>query len=69
MVQAGLLWKKMPWTFMLSQWFVIDLLVEKCRFNNTDRGLRIKTRRGRGKDAVVDQITFRDIEMDQVFPT
>ncbi|MCI8876115.1 MAG: glycoside hydrolase family 28 protein [Lachnospiraceae bacterium] len=45
---------------------VIDLLVEKCRFNNTDRGLRIKTRRGRGKDAVVDQITFRDIEMDQV---
>lgn len=45
---------------------VIDMLVEKCRFYNTDRGLRIKTRRGRGKDAILDQITFRDIEMEQV---
>lgn len=45
---------------------VIDLVVEKCRFFDTDRGLRIKTRRGRGKDAVIDQIIFRDIEMDHV---
>lgn len=45
---------------------VIDMLVEKCRFYNTDRGLRIKTRRGRGKDAILDGITFRDIDMEQV---
>jgi len=45
---------------------VIGLIVEKCRFSHTDRGLRIKTRRGRGKDAVLDNIIFRDLEMDQV---
>lgn len=42
------------------------LVVEECIFRNTDRGLRIKTRRGRGKDAVIDQIIFRDITMDGV---
>ncbi len=45
---------------------VVNLVVEKCRFYDTDRGLRIKTRRGRGKDAILDEIIFRDIEMDQV---
>ena len=45
---------------------VKNLVVEECRFYNTDRGLRIKTRRGRGKDAVLDQIIFRKIDMDQV---
>lgn len=45
---------------------VCDLVVEKCRFYHTDRGLRIKTRRGRGKDAVLDNIIFRDLEMEQV---
>lgn len=45
---------------------VHDVLVEKCRFYDTDRGLRIKTRRGRGTDSVLDEIVFRDIEMDQV---
>ncbi|MCC8047051.1 MAG: glycoside hydrolase family 28 protein [Clostridiales bacterium] len=45
---------------------VNGLVVEKCRFSHTDRGLRIKTRRGRGKDAVLDNIIFRDLEMDQV---
>ena len=35
-------------------------------FLNTDRGLRIKTRRGRGKDAVIDGILFEDIRMDSV---
>lgn len=45
---------------------VRGMMVEKCRFSHTDRGLRIKTRRGRGKDSVLDGITFRDIEMDQV---
>lgn len=45
---------------------VNNLIVEKCRFYHTDRGLRIKTRRGRGKDAVLDNIIFRDLEMEQV---
>lgn len=43
-----------------------DILVEKCLFYHTDRGLRIKTRRGRGKDAVIDNIVFRDLKMEQV---
>lgn len=45
---------------------VKNLIVEKCRFYHTDRGLRIKTRRGRGKDAVLDNIIFRDLDMEQV---
>lgn len=45
---------------------VKNLTVEECLFSNTDRGLRIKTRRGRGQDAVLDGITFRKIQMDQV---
>lgn len=45
---------------------VRNMVVEKCRFYDTDRGLRIKTRRGRGADSVLDEIIFRDIEMDQV---
>ena len=40
--------------------------VEKCLFQNTDRGLRIKTRRGRGNLAVVDEVCFEQIVMDQV---
>jgi polygalacturonase len=43
-----------------------DLKVERCHFYNTDRGLRIKTRRGRGKDAIIDGITFKNITMDGV---
>ncbi len=45
---------------------VKDLLVEDCVFLNTDRGLRIKTRRGRGKDAIVDNVIFNRIKMDNV---
>ena len=45
---------------------VRELVVERCSFNRTDRGLRIKTRRGRGKDSVMDNIIFRDIDMDGV---
>lgn len=45
---------------------VKDLLVEDCVFINTDRGLRIKTRRGRGKDAIVDNVHFNRIDMDEV---
>ena len=43
-----------------------DIKVSKCIFNQTDRGLRIKTRRGRGKDAIIDDITFENIQMDNV---
>lgn len=45
---------------------VKNLTVEECLFRHTDRGLRIKTRRGRGEDAVLDKITFRKINMDHV---
>ena len=45
---------------------VRGLKVEECIFRNTDRGLRIKTRRGRGKDAVLDDISFYRIRMDHV---
>lgn len=43
-----------------------NIAVSKCVFNETDRGLRIKTRRGRGKDAVIDDITFENIKMNDV---
>ena len=45
---------------------VKSLLVEECLFSHTDRGLRVKTRRGRGEDAVLDKITFREIKMEHV---
>lgn len=45
---------------------VKNLTVKQCRFVQTDRGLRIKTRRGRGKYAVVDGVTFQNILMEQV---
>ncbi len=45
---------------------VKNLLVEDCEFCDTDRGLRIKTRRGRGKDAVIDYVCFNRIDMDRV---
>ena len=43
-----------------------NLLIERCYFKHTDRGLRIKTRRGRGKYSIIDNVTFRDIYMDNV---
>jgi len=45
---------------------VNNIKVEDCVFHDTDRGLRIKTRRGRGKDSVLDKIVFENIEMDHV---
>ncbi len=42
------------------------MTVQDCRFLHTDRGLRIKTRRGRGKDAILDEIVFENIRMDHV---
>ncbi len=43
-----------------------NVLVESCIFRNTDRGLRIKTRRGRGDMAVIDNVEFRNIHMENV---
>ena len=42
------------------------LSCKKCIFEDTDRGLRVKTRRGRGEDSVVEDILFEDIKMDGV---
>lgn len=43
-----------------------SLKVSQCYFKHTDRGLRIKTRRGRGKYAVIDGVEFSNIYMDNV---
>lgn len=40
--------------------------VSQCYFNGTDRGLRVKSQRGRGKDAIIDNINFSNIIMDGV---
>lgn len=45
---------------------VINITVEKCLFEGTDRGLRIKTRRGRGEKAIIDNVTFDNILMKEV---
>ena len=45
---------------------VKDLCVSQCYFKHTDRGLRITTRRGRGKYAVIDGVEFTNIRMDNV---
>lgn len=43
-----------------------ELKVSQCLFSHTDRGMRIKTRRGRGKYAVIDGVEFSNIKMDNV---
>ncbi len=43
-----------------------NLSVSQCRFVATDRGLRIKTRRGRGKDCDITGVTFDNIRMERV---
>lgn len=43
-----------------------NLTATKCLMTSTDRGLRIKTRRGRGKLAVISGLEFRNIEMRNV---
>ena len=45
---------------------VYDVEVSQCLMRHTDRGLRIKTRRGRGREGVIDGIVFRDIRMENV---
>ncbi len=43
-----------------------DVSVTNCIFRQTDRGLRIKSQRGRGNLAVIRNIAFRNIRMDDV---
>lgn len=45
---------------------VRDVVVQDCLFRNTDRGLRIKTRRGRGEDSVISDIVFRNLTLNHV---
>jgi polygalacturonase len=45
---------------------VENVQVSRCIFDETDRGLRIKTRRGRGKRSVIENIFFENIEMKDV---
>ena len=45
---------------------VKDMVVTQCLMDHTDRGLRVKTRRGRGKTAVIDGLVFRNVEMKGV---
>ena len=40
--------------------------VSRCIFRNTDRGLRIKTKRGRGNKALIENVSFDNILMDGV---
>jgi polygalacturonase len=42
------------------------LTVRQCLFRQTDRGLRIKTRRGRGKGCDIDGVCFENIRMEGV---
>lgn len=37
-----------------------------CLMRNTDRGLRVKTRRGRGEQGVIDDIVFENVRMEHV---
>ncbi len=43
-----------------------DVRVHDCLMRDTDRGLRIKTRRGRGRDGRIDGIIFEKVRMENV---
>lgn len=45
---------------------VHSIHTQQCLFLGTDRGLRIKTRRGRGELSVVDNISCSNVKMDRV---
>ena len=43
-----------------------NIEVRQCLFKGTDRGLRVKTRRGRGDTSVVEGISFANVHMKNV---
>ncbi len=45
---------------------VRNLSVSQCLFCGTDRGLRIKSRRGRGENCRIDEVSFENIRMEGV---
>ncbi|HEX3038645.1 MAG TPA: glycoside hydrolase family 28 protein [Oscillospiraceae bacterium] len=45
---------------------VYQVHISQCYMYSTDRGLRIKTRRGRGRLSVLDDILFENIRMEHV---
>ena len=45
---------------------IIGCDVSRCIFEHTDRGFRIKTKRGRGKKAIVENVSFDNIYMHDV---
>lgn len=45
---------------------VKNLTVGQCVFSHTERGLRIKSRRGRGKNGIIDGVCFENIKMKNV---
>lgn len=45
---------------------VSNVVVEQCLMRGTDRGLRVKTRRGRGRSSVIDRVFYRNIVMENV---
>ncbi len=45
---------------------VKHVYLHDCLMRNTDRGLRIKTRRGRGEQGVIDDIVFDNVMMENV---
>ena len=45
---------------------VRDVRVHHCLMRGNDRGLRIKTRRGRGRNGVIDGICFSHVRMENV---
>lgn len=45
---------------------VSDIRIENCLMQQTDRGLRVKTRRGRGERSVITGICFSNVIMQRV---
>lgn len=45
---------------------VHHVYLHDCLMRNTDRGLRVKTRRGRGEQGVIDDIVFENVRMERV---
>jgi len=45
---------------------VTNVRINQCLFEETDRGVRVKTRRGRGEKSLLDNISFNNVLMNKV---